>query len=91
MISLDILAAFDKINHGKLLSRFRDAFGVTDMALKWLKSYIGDRKQFVKCGRHNSATVRCTSGVPQFLGHVFVAYVFPIFEQSWCGSSTICR
>ena len=74
MISLDISAAFDTINHVKLLSRFRDEFGVTDMAFNWLKSYIEDRHQFVKLGRHSSATVRCISGVPQdhralFLGH----------------------
>ena len=83
MISLDISAAFDTINHSKLLSRFRDEFGVTDMALKWLKSYIEDRQQFVKFGRHSSATVRCTSGVPQgsVLGPlIFAAYVSPIGE-----------
>jgi len=39
VISLDISAAFDTINHGKLLSRFRDEIGVNDMAFKWLKSY----------------------------------------------------
>jgi len=64
MINLDISAAFDTINHDKLLSRFRDEFDVTDMALKWLKSCIEERHQFVKLGRHSSATVRCTSGLP---------------------------
>jgi len=51
---------------------------VTDMALKWLKSYIEDRQKFVKFGRHSSATVRCTSCVPQgsVLGPlIFVAHV----------------
>ena len=32
-ISLDISAAFDTINYSKLLSRFRDEFGVTDTAI----------------------------------------------------------
>jgi len=78
MISLDIYAAFDTINHGKLLSRLRDEFGVTDMALKWLKSYIGERHQFVKLDRHSSATVRCTSGVPHrsVLAHWFSPCTF---------------
>jgi len=83
MISLDISAAFDTINHGKLLSRFRDKFGVTDMALDWLRSYIEDRHQFVKLGRHSSATIRCTSGVPQgsvFGPLIFATYVSPIGE-----------
>ena len=83
LISLDISAAFDTINHSKLLSRFRNEFGVTDIALNWLKSYIEDRHQFVKLGRHSSATVCCTSGVPQgsVLGPlIFAAYVSPIGE-----------
>jgi len=50
MISLDISAAFDTINHSKQLSRFRDEFGVTDMALKWLKSYFEEQYEFVKLG-----------------------------------------
>ena len=85
MISLDISAAFDTINHSKLLSRFRDEFGVTDTALNWLKSYIEDRHQFVKLGRHSSATVCCNSGVAQgpVLGSLIfrpTVYVSPIGE-----------
>jgi hypothetical protein len=83
MISLDISAAFDTINHSKLLSRFRDEFGVTNTALNWLKSYIEDQYHFVKLSRHCSETVRCISGVPQgsVLGPlIFTAYVSPIGE-----------
>jgi Reverse transcriptase (RNA-dependent DNA polymerase) len=83
MISLCILAAFDTINHGKLLSQFRNEFYVTDMALNWLKSCIEDWHKFVKLSRHCSATVRCVSGVPQgsVLGPlIFAAYVSPIGE-----------
>ena len=82
-ISISISAAFDTIYHGKLLSRFRHGFGVTDKALKWLKSYIADRQRLVEFGRHSSAKVRCSSGVPQgsVLGPlIFVAYVSPIGE-----------
>jgi len=80
---LDISAVFDTSNHGKYLLRFRDEFGVIDIALKWLKSYIEDRQQLIKFGCHSSATVRCTSGVPQgsVLGPlILVAYVSPIGE-----------
>jgi Reverse transcriptase (RNA-dependent DNA polymerase) len=83
MISLYISAAFDTINHGKLLSRFRNEFGVTDMALNWLKSYIADWHQFVKLGRHSSATVRCIPGVPQGSTPgplIFAAYASSIGE-----------
>ena len=81
MISLDISAAFDTINHNKLLQRFKTEFGVTDKALNWLSSYISDRKQFVKLGQHCSSTVRCVSGIAQgsVLGPlIFAAYVSPI-------------
>src|SRR5664279_5162086 len=81
MIGLDISAAFDTINHNKLLLRFRDEFGVTDKALDWLTSYIEDRKQFVRLGQHSSSTVHCTSGIARgsTLGPlVFAAYVSPI-------------
>jgi hypothetical protein len=101
VISLDISAAFDTINHVKLLSRFRDEFGVTDMAFNWLKSYIEDRYQFVKLGRHSSATVRCISGVPQdhralFLGHWFLPRRLRVtdwrgYQQLRCGPSSVCR
>jgi len=77
MISLDLSALFDTINHGKRLSRFRDEFGVTDMALKGLKSYIEQWHQFVELGQHSSVTVRCTSGVPQ--GSVLGSLIFAMY------------
>ena len=86
IISLDISAAFDTINHSKLVSRFRDEFGVNDTALNWLKSYIEDRHQFVKLGRHSSATECSNSGVPQgsILGPlIFTAYVSPVGVASY--------
>ena len=81
LISLDISAAFDTISHSILLRRFEMEFGVTGIALDWVRSYLTDRRQFVKLGRHCSDTVKCSSGVPQgsVLGPLFFAvYVSPV-------------
>ena len=56
-------------------------FGVTGIALDWVRSYLTDRRQFMKLGRHCSDTVKCSSGVPQgsVLGPLFFAvYVSPV-------------
>jgi len=77
LVGLDISSAFDTIDHNILLGRLHGEFGVTGTALAWLQSYISNRSQFVKLGRHSSAPVSCTSGVPQgsVLGPIlFAAY-----------------
>ena len=44
---LDLSAAFNKIEHQVLLNRLHQRFGFRDLALKWLASYLADRKQLV--------------------------------------------
>ena len=56
LVALDISAAFDTISHSKLLKRLQDEFGIGGLALAWIKSYLSNRFQFVKLGRHSSAT-----------------------------------
>ena len=83
LISLDISAAFDTINHRVLLERLSSDFGIDVADLDWLRSYLADRLQFVKLGSHSSTTVRCSSGVPQgfVLGLLlFVVYVLRVVD-----------
>ena len=61
LVGLDISAAFDAINHGVLISRFVNQFGVDGEASGWPRSYLTDRSQCVKLGEHSSATIRGAS------------------------------
>ena len=65
LISLDLSAAFDTIDHLLLIKRLQLEFGVSDTVLEWLLSYLVDRIQFVKMGQHQSDKVALDVGVPQ--------------------------
>jgi len=81
LLSLDISAAFDALDHSILLTRATKLFGISGLALHWLESYLTDRAAFVKYNNNNSPTVRISSGVPQgsILGPIlFSLYVSPI-------------
>ena len=40
LVSLDMSATFDTVDHSTLLNRFLVGFGVSGSALTWLKSYL---------------------------------------------------
>jgi hypothetical protein len=79
VIGLDISAAFDTIDHGILIDRLQEEYGISSVALRWLGSYLRDRKQFVKIGRHSSSIMNCVSGVPQ--GSVLGPLLFSVYTS----------
>ena len=64
LVSLDLSAAFDTIEHSTLLQRLIYSFGVTGTALSWIKCYLTDRNQSVCIGQYSSPVVPCSVGVP---------------------------
>ena len=46
---LDLSAAFDCVDHDIVLSRLRSSFGLEDTVLAWIRSFLIDRTQHVRC------------------------------------------
>ena len=65
LVSLDLSAAFDTIDHNILLSRLSTSFGISGTALTWLSSYLNNWYQIVRIGSASSDPSICHSGVPQ--------------------------
>ena len=100
LISLDLSAAFDAIDHSTLLNRLYTSFGFTQTALSWLESYLTGRYQLVCIGRHSSKPAPCPD-VPQrsVLGPLlFTIYTSPVssiaqsynIQQMILNSSLLC-
>ena len=67
LVLLDLSAAFDTVDHGILLSRLSNRFGITGTVLEWFRSYLSDRTQFVQVNGACSASHVLEFGVPQAL------------------------
>ena len=65
LIGLDLSTAFDTVDHRLLLDRLQLEFGVTEIPLCWLQSYLEGRTQFIKMGQHESHATEVDVGVPQ--------------------------
>jgi len=77
LLSLDISAAFDTIDHSILLDRTSRDFSIHGSALSWLWSFVIYRHQYVALGAQKSSPVNCTSDVPQ--GSVLGPLLFAMY------------
>jgi len=50
LVLLDLSAAFDTGDHDILLQCLQVSFGIDDVAHRWIRSYLYDRMQHVRCG-----------------------------------------
>ena len=77
VIYLDFAKAFDKVPHQRL-SKKLEAIGIDGKLLKWLGSWLLDRRQRVTLNGSNSKWINVSSGVPQgsVLGPIlFLVYI----------------
>ena len=74
-IFIDLSEAFDTIDHKILLDILR-LYGFRRIVLEWLRSYLGNRLQYVQLSNTNSNTLSLNCCVPQ--GSVFGPLVFII-------------
>ena len=80
LLSLDLSATFDTIDHGTL-NRLQISFSITGYAHDWIRSYLSNREQFVRIGKSCSTQSICHTGVPQGLilrPILFSLYISPI-------------
>ena len=79
LVLLDLSAAFDMIDHDKLLAYLSTGSGFSGNVLRWFKSYLLDRFQSVKIGSSVSDCSKLNFGVPQ--GSVLGPSLFSLYTS----------
>ena len=85
MVLLDLQKAFDTVDHGILLMKLK-AIGLSDMAVKWFRSYLSDRHQLVDVSGKYSTKSKISCGVPQ--DSILGPLLFLIYVNDRCGAVT---
>lgn len=83
LVLLDLLAAFDTVNHDLLMSRLERRCGITGTVVNWFKSYLCSLTQFVSTNQSHSTKRDLLVGVPpdSILGPLlYLLYTAPISD-----------
>ena len=78
LVRLDISAAFDTVDHNRLLNCFNQNYGLTGKVLKWLKSYLTGRTQRVSIKNIESFIALLEYGFPQ--GAVLAGLLYNMYS-----------
>ena len=81
LVLLDLSSTFDTIDHGIMLTRLKDRFGITGTTLKWFESYLTNRSKNIQVHGRTSEERPVAFGVPQssVLGPLmFISYTAPL-------------
>ena len=80
LVLIDLSAAFDTVDHNKLINILANELNIRGTALKWFKSYLSNRSQRVYVNGHFSEPLELSFGVPQ--GSVLGPILFNIYVKS---------
>ena len=78
VLIMDLSAAFDTVDHGKLLSILASEYKIKGTALRWFNSFLTGRSQRVLISSHVSESILLSFGSPSGVGfgtHI-VQYVY---------------
>jgi hypothetical protein len=81
MVLLDMSAAFDTVDHGILLQRLENVFGLQGPVISWFRTYLTNRTTRVSIGGDFSVDHVLTYSLPQgsIIGpQGFILYIHPI-------------
>ena len=79
LMLVDLSAAFDTINHKKLLQRLRTVYHINGVVLQWLTSYLTNRTFSVSIKGEKSSEAELEIGVPQ--GSILGPLLFILYTQ----------
>ena len=75
-VFIDLSKAFDTVDHNILLKKL-SFYGVRNVNLKWFRSYLSNRKQYISIDQSNTDMKIISCGVPQ--GSILGPLLFLIF------------
>ncbi len=87
-VFIDLKKAFDTIDHNVLINKL-ELYGIRGVVLDWVKTYLRDRKQFMKLGEYSSLFLSIACGIPQ--GSVLGPKLFLLYKNDICKVSKIVK